>query len=210
MPNNNNDSIVDRILRGEYDIDNPEQTTETSDGCVYDADEDEDVPSGEDDEVEPYEDEEEDEGYSPDPNDDFPSDEYYEEYMEDNNLQVVPEPAAPVGAKYTKFRTDDDNSTQDKPKVNMKKTTTTNVESTETPKNATTPTPTTNTGTATAKRRGRPSKLIGHEAVVARLYNEGVSTKTLSEKFTCSVSSVINCLRGQNVQIRPKGRRKGS
>jgi DNA-binding CsgD family transcriptional regulator len=207
MPkNSNNDSLIDKILKGEYDIDDTEPTEATvTDDCVYD-------PGDEDDEadVDPdaYGDEEEDEGYSPDPNDDFPSDEYCEEYMEENGIEAIPEPPAPVGAKYTKFKTDDNTSKEQKPKVNMTKDS--NIVESEQPKNAATPAPAANAGTATGKRRGRPSKLIGNEDEVVRLYTEGVSTKTISEKYGCSVSSVINCLRSRNVTIRPKGRRKGS
>ena len=206
---NSKDSIVDKILKGEYDIDNPETAATVSDDCTYDPENEDNSPEG--DEETPYEDEdEEDEGYSADPNDDFPSDEYYEEYAQENGIEIVPEPEPVIGAKYTKFKSEDDTSTQDKPKVNMMKNANNNGESTETPKNSATPTPAVKAENTTGKRRGRPSKLIGHEAEVVRLYTEGVSTKTISEKFSCSVSSVINCLRSKNVEIRPKGRRKSS
>jgi hypothetical protein len=210
MPNNNKDSLVDRILRGDFketlnsetpDIDPEPNGQEDDEMQSY-----EDIPNEEDVEM----DEEEAEEYSPDPNDDFPSDEYCEEYMEENGIERMPEPMAPVGAKYTKFRTEDNANNMEQPKVNIKKNTVNNSESQETPKNATNPSSGSEGGATTAKRRGRPSKLVGHEAEVARLYTEGVSTKLISEKFACSISSVINCLRGQNVEIRPKGRRKGS
>lgn len=212
MPNNNNsDSLVDRILRGDFaqdlksempDIDPEPNGAEDDEMHSYS-----DIPEEDDVELE-----EEEEEYSPDPNDDFPSDEYCEEYMEEHGIEAVPEPAGPIGTKYTKFRTDNDNnnSMKEQPKVNMSKNTVNNSDSQATPKNATTPSASTDTGATTTKRRGRPSKLIGHEAEVARLYGEGVSTKLIGEKFSCSVSSVINCLRAQNVEIRPKGRRKGS
>jgi hypothetical protein len=216
MPNNNSDSLVDRILRGDF--------TENLKSDAPDIDPD---PSGDDEEIQyaeeegqvedddyvDAEEEEEEEGYSPDPDADFPSDEYCEEYMEEHGIDAVPELAASIGAKYTKFRNDNDinNSAKDQPKVNMNKNTVNNSESSAMPKNATTPsTNEDSSNTATAKRRGRPSKLVGHEAEVARLYGEGVSTKLISDKFACSISSVINCLRAQNVEIRPKGRRKGS
>ena len=210
MPNNNSDSLVDRILRGDFTQElnseipemNPEPDGLEDDTLSLDEDE-----IAEDEEL----DEEEDDDYSADPDADFPSDEYCEEYMEENGIESVPEPAAPVGAKYTKFRDSNDNpnSAKEQPKVNMMKNTINNSESQESPKNSSTPTPATE-GTTTTKRRGRPSKLVGHEAEVVRLYGEGVSTKLISEKFSCSISSVINCLRAQNVEIRPKGRRKGS
>jgi hypothetical protein len=214
MPNNNNsDSLVDRILRGDFtqefnndapDVNPDPDGTETD---IQYGDEEEIV---EDEEYEEDEEDEEDEGYSPDPDPDFPSDEYCEEYMQENGIETAPEPAMPVGAKYTKFRTDDtpNNSTQEQPKVNTIKNTVNNSNSQPAPKNAAASDAA--EGTATTKRRGRPSKLVGHEAEVVRLYGEGVSTKLISEKFACSISSVINCLRAQNVEIRPKGRRKGS
>ena len=212
MPNNNNDSLVDRILRGEFaqsinnetpDIDSePDGTEDDMMESYEETPEEENIPE-----------EDEDEEYSPDPNDDFPSDEYCEEYMEEHGIDATPEVAVPVGAKYTKFKdeTDTTNSAKEQPKINMNKNTVNNTQSSATPKNATTPATDSNTvNTTTAKRRGRPSKLVGHEAEVARLYGEGVSTKLISDKFACSISSVINCLRAQNVEIRPKGRRKGS
>ena len=57
------------------------------------------------------------------------------------------------------------------------------------------------------KQRGAPYKLAQHAEEVVRLYNEGVSAKTLAEKFQVSTSCVISTIKRANITIRPKGRK---
>ena len=63
---------------------------------------------------------------------------------------------------------------------------------------------------AVKRGRGAPFKLVESQDEVCRLYQEGVSAKTISEKFGVSVSCVINCLKRNSVTIRPKGRHRKS
>lgn len=58
----------------------------------------------------------------------------------------------------------------------------------------------------TTKKRGRPSKLSASAAELTSLYNSGVSAKTLAEKYSVSVSCVLNTLRSNGITIRAKGR----
>lgn len=57
------------------------------------------------------------------------------------------------------------------------------------------------------KQRGAPYKLAQHAEEVIRLYNEGVSAKTLAEKFQVSTSCVISTIKRANITLRPKGRK---
>jgi hypothetical protein len=131
--------------------------------------------------------------------------------MEANGIEIVPEPPEPVGAKYSKFRNAQETAnTQEQPKVNMKNTTPNK------PKNSTTPTDEDTTTAETASRgRGRPSKLVGKEKEVVNMYTGQNADKVwsageIAAEFSVSISCVLNCLRAQGVEIRPKGRRKSS
>lgn len=209
MPKKRN--IVDRILNGEMDT-NVEITDDIADPDPDGTDDvmtDEGEPTAD---SEPYGDEEDDEEVFEDPtdtDDDLPDEEYCLEYMETNGIEIVPEPPEPVGAKYSKFRDTEETANKEQPKVNTKKT------AIDAPKNATTPTPAAETTeTKTTGRRGRPSKLIGKETEVVQMYQgqtadkQQVSAADIAEKFGVSISCVLNCLRAQGVEIRPKGRRK--
>lgn len=54
----------------------------------------------------------------------------------------------------------------------------------------------------------RPRKLTDQQArAVALSYKDGHSAAAIGERFDVSPQTVINCLRAQNVEIRPRGRR---
>lgn len=193
MPSNNNDSIIDRILNGELD-DN--STTPETDNCIVpDSEdvEDADTSSDEDDDNEDFED-------PTDLDDDLPSEEYCDEYMKENNIENDA-----LEVRNSVFKTPPTEPKTKKETVKMT-TTDTSTNDEKTPKNSTAQT------TESGKRgRGRPLKLTGEQAdETVRLYNEGVGAKTIAQKWGYSVSCVLNCLKARNVQIRGKGRRKGT
>lgn len=206
-------SIIDRILNGEFDEDNdsiraddclvPGEMDEDQvdegpdideDDGDYDDDEHDDLPEEDDEDIE--------DSYTID--DDVPSDEYCEEYMKENNISDEPVLVAPKNSmerkKETKMDSKNNKSTASVPNNSAS--------SSETPKQTTAPAST--SSTETKRGRGRPHKLAANASEVVSLYNEGVGAKTIAEKYGVSVSCVINCLKSQKVEIRPKGRRKSS
>jgi len=224
-------SLIDRILNGDFDDEDnvsvPAIKTHNQRGsegacssaCPIDPDEDEEVATDEDEEVatdedeevateEEFEDipsEEVDDGNTTvimEANSDIPSEEWMKEYMEENDLNVSePEPVPTAPTQYV-----------EKPKQSkvreIKKTM--NNETNETPAKTTPKQSATKSADAGTKKRGAPHKLTEHADEVCRLYTEGVGAKTIAEKFSVSVSCVINTLKRNNVTIRPKGRRKTS
>ena len=205
--------LIDRILNGEFDDEN-ESLAATKPGKlggivtggkskITDPEEDEDELD--DDEETPRDDfedlpSEEVDDCTPHSND-IPDDDFAKEYALDNGIEIIDETEL-VGAAPAQY--------VEKPKqskvreINKKKTmkdTTNNTPDTTTPKQSTTKA----TGT---KKRGAPHKLAEHTEEVCRLYNENVGAKLIAEKFSVSVSCVINTLKRAGVAIRPKGRRK--
>lgn len=54
----------------------------------------------------------------------------------------------------------------------------------------------------------RPRKMSDKQiAKAVELYADGESAAAIGERFDASPQTVINCLRAQNVEIRPRGRR---
>lgn len=204
-------SIIDRILNGEFDEDND---SIRADDCLvpgeYDEDKVDEGPDIDEDDADydgdehsddlPEEDDEDIED-TVDHDDDVPSEEYCEEYMKENSISAEPVLEMP---KRTVTKTKEVS-------MNSKSGNTGNNNSasnSETPKKTTAPaTPST---TGEKRGRGRPHKLAANASEVVSLYNEGVGAKTIADKFGVSVSCVINCLKSQKVEIRPKGRRKSS
>jgi hypothetical protein len=193
MPNNN-DSIIDRILNGELD---DTSSTPDTENCI--------VPESEDadsfDSSTPEDDEDDGESDFEDPtdlDDDLPSEEYCDEYMKENNIEN-----ADLQVRNSLFKNLVSTPT---PKETVKMNTPANDTDTNKPKNSTTP-----SAPDVKRGRGRPLKLTGDQAdETVRLYNEGVGAKTIAQKWGFSVSCVLNCLKSRNVQIRGKGRRKGT
>lgn len=193
MPNNN-DSIIDRILNGELD---DTSSTPDTENCI--------VPESEDadsfDSSTPEDDEDDGESDFEDPtdlDDDLPSEEYCDEYMKENNIEN-----ADLQVRNSLFKNPVSTPT---PKETIKMDTPANDTDTNKPKNSTTP-----SAPDVKRGRGRPLKLTGDQAdETVRLYNEGVGAKTIAQKWGFSVSCVLNCLKSRNVQIRGKGRRKGT
>lgn len=133
---------------------------------------------------------------------DVPSEKWMREYMEEHELDVSelePVPTAPTQyvekPKQSKVRT-------------IKKTM--NNETNETSAETTPKQSATKSANAETNKRGAPHKLAKHVDEVCRLYTEGVGAKTIAEKFSVSVSCVINTLKRNDIPIRPKGRRKTS
>lgn len=196
------DSMIDRILNGEFDDNDKE--IEIEDCLVPDPDDDDEpsVDEGEEDMEEiPEEDDDIEDSSEVDLDRDLPSEEFCLDYMEQNEIEVEPEMAMPKNSTFK-------NTVKETKETNKMDTNTKT-----TPKNsAATPSAPISSEETNAKRgRGRPLKLAGDNAKEAvRLYNEGVGAKVIGEKFGVSVSCVINCLKANNVAIRPKGRRKGT
>lgn len=217
-------SLVDKILNGDFDDDEdisiaasqiPSKCEgeELQDQDVEDQDEsnEDDCPEGdwdpadetdEEDEEELAEGEDEDdyddsdEDDTPVDNSDVPSEAWMREYMLENGIpNEEPELATAASTQYV-----------EKPKQSKVRT----IKSMNTTPENTPKQSTTKVDTADAKKRGAPYKLSEHAEEVCRLYNEGVGAKVIAEKFTVSVSCVINTLKRNNITIRPKGRRKAS
>lgn len=210
-------SLIDRILNGDFDDEDdvsiPAIKTHNHRGSEgtcsparsVDPDEDEELVTDEDEEFEdlPSEDiDDKDSTVIMEESSDIPSEEWMKEYMEENDLDVSePEPVPTAPTQYV-----------EKPKqskVREIKKTMTN-ETNETPAQTTPKQSATKSADSGTKKRGAPHKLTEHAEEVCRLYNEGVGAKTIAEKFSVSVSCVINTLKRNNVTIRPKGRRKTS
>lgn len=208
-------SLIDRILNGDFDDEDnvsvPAIKTHNQRGSEgtcsparsIDPDEDEEVVTDEEFEDIPSEEvDDEDTTVIMEASSDIPSEEWMKEYMEENELDVSePEPVPTAPTQYV-----------EKPKQSkvreIKKTM--NNETNETPAQTTPKQSATKSADAGTKKRGAPHKLTEHADEVCRLYNEGVGAKTIAEKFSVSVSCVINTLKRSNVTIRPKGRRKTS
>jgi hypothetical protein len=210
-------SLIDRILNGDFDdkddVSIPAIKTHNHRGSKgtcsparsADPNEDEELVTDEEEEFEdlPSEDiDDKDSTVIMEESSDIPSEEWMKEYMEENDLDVSePEPVPTAPTQYV-----------EKPKQSkvreIKKTM--NNETNETPAQTTPKQSATKSADAGTKKRGAPHKLTEHADEVCRLYNEGVGAKTIAEKFSVSVSCVINTLKRSNVTIRPKGRRKTS
>jgi len=202
------DSMIDRILNGEFD-DDSKLDIETQDCLVPDPDDDDEPSVDEgDDEMEdiPNEDDDVEDSTEVDLDRDLPSEDFCLDYMEHNEIEAEPELAMP---KNSTFKNPVKETKETKKMEANTKTTPKN--STATPATPATSAPTSSEGAKAKRGRGRPLKLNGANAEEAvRLYNEGVGAKVIGEKFGVSVSCVINCLKANNVSIRPKGRRKGT
>ena len=206
-------SIIDRILSGDFDEENdsikatahPSTSIDASnqaDAQVDPEDEEEDEEEEQEEEEDLEEEDLEEEDLEEDVSDsmaadaDAPSEEYCANFMREHNLPMGKANRAFIGEAVTPKC-----STFKSKEVKPAK-----ADKTPKPKNSTTP-----VVDPTVKRgRGRPHKLTAHAVEVGRLYEEGVGTKALAEKFGVSVSCVINCLKVNNIQVRPKGRRRKS
>ena len=133
---------------------------------------------------------------------DIPSEEWMKEYMKESKLYVSKSESAPTApTQYV-----------EKPKQSKVReiNKTMNNETNETTVQTTPKQSATKSADASTKKRGAPYKLTEHANEVCRLYTEGVGAKTIAEKFSVSVSCIINTLKRNDVTIRPKGRRKTS
>jgi hypothetical protein len=214
-------SIIDRILNGEFDDkDNVNLLApQTSSQCEsaetsasahlphYDEDEDEEIATDEDEEFDDTSSEEvgdEDEEFYDDDEEsmqdysDIPSDKWLREKALEEDISE----SKPVPNTSTQYI--------EKPKQSKvrktKKTMTNKIN--ETPANNSPKQSVAQSAERITKRRGAPHKLTEHGEEVCRLYREGVGAKPIAEKFSVSVSCIINLLKRNNVTIRPKGRRK--
>jgi len=209
-------SIIDRILNGEFDEDND---SVRADNCLVPGDYEEEFT----DEGDEYSDDESDSAYDPDeelddlPDEDdedledstdldrdVPSDDFCEDYMKENNSNAELVMNSPKSSTIKPKETNQMN-----PK-NVKNVNPSNNPAPEAPKNTSAPAPAPATPSGEKRGRGRPHKLAAQSADVVKLYSEGVGAKTIAEKFGVSVSCVINCLKANNIEIRPKGRRKSA
>lgn len=189
-------SIIDRILSGDFDEENDsiEATAHPSDARP-DSDEEEESPAvdPDNDDEEPFEDE-------VDPEEEQEENEEDEDLEDDiSNSADADVPSVEYCAEYVRQQ----DLIGAAPKCSTVKT---KEAKPAKPKNSTNPI----VDPAVKRGRGRPHKLTAHAAEVTRLYEEGVGTKALAEKFGVSVSCVINCLKVNNIQVRPKGRQRKS
>jgi hypothetical protein len=200
-------SIVDRILKGEFDDNDkkPKVAAEAVDPEEFEEEEegkeDEETEEEEDEEVNTDstspEIEEEEDFYDPD----APSSEFMADYAKENAGEVLeditPTKNRSIYIEGPKQSLAPDNKPMqnvptpkaEKPKAAPKQSTTK-----ETP--------------VKSSRKGPPYKLVAESEEVCRLYNEGVRAQLIAQQFNVSITCVINCLSRAGVTIRPKGRRK--
>jgi len=216
------DSVIDRILNGDFDDD--DNKIDIKDCLVPDPDEDDEpsVDEGEedmeeflDDDSEDYTDDTEEDYSEANSDSDLPSEEFYADYIKQSKTEAGSKAMTPKNSisKNTMKDTKETEKMNTNTKTTPKNSATTTTQNVFSPTTASTSKP----GTVLAKEnkgkrgRGRPLKMDGTNAEeVVRLYSEGVGAKAIGEKFNVSVSCVINCLKSRNIAIRPKGRRKGS
>jgi len=214
-------NLIDRILKGDFNdkenVDVPATKTHNqqdleatcSSELPFNPDEEEEEVATDEDGDEDFDEyfssedvNDENTDDTPETDLDIPSDEWVEEHIKENKFDTSKsEPVLTASTQYV-----------EKPKQSkvrkIKKTmdNKTNETSAQTaPKQSTT-----KSADEGTKKRGAPHKLTENADEACRLYTEGVSARTIAEKFLVSVSCVISTLKRNNVPIRQKGRRKTS
>lgn len=194
------DSLIDRILNGEFNDDEGDNTLPSEVILNVDpdpAEDDEEVDGDWDDgEFEEIPSEEIEDEYGP--YDNTSSDDPTEEWTPSGSEALASAMAEEETQKMAYVEMPKQAKTRNTGNTNMEPDDT----KTELPKQSVTETKT-NQG-----RRGAPHKLKEHMDEVSRLYQEGVNAKLLAEKYGVSVSCVINSLKRAGVEIRSKGRQK--